>query len=269
MRLRQLERRYADLALQRAPQVTLAHAEVSREIGNVAPIQRARRNPLRRQLRQPGHGIELRLGPAGRQFGTAAQTGPESSALGGRRRIEEAAVPVVRQPRLARRPAVDVRRRDPDEEHAVEARIARVHRELIGVAVDRLDGFGFSSRDHNETWLRSPCLERPARRIRASLKTRALAEPAFQRTGVAMNGARGASRARRVDRRRRPHRECSRRRRRRRGLAARTRCDAWTPPVWGFFTIPKEPWVCAPYPDAEIYGFTAASRELSAGRRCQ
>src|SRR5439155_1315540 len=121
MRLRQLERRYADLALQRAPQVTLAHAEVSREIGNVAPIQRARRNPLRRQLRQPGHGTELRLGPAARPFGTAPRTGPEPIALGGRRRIEEAAVPVVLQPRPARRLAVDVRRSGAEEQHGGDA----------------------------------------------------------------------------------------------------------------------------------------------------
>src|SRR6266516_2960812 len=164
MRLRESQRRHADLALERAPQVALAHAQLTRELGDAAIVQRARGDPLGGYLGEARHRAQRWSTCPRRQLGTAAQAGPKARALGGRRGIEEAAVTVVRQARRANRSAIDARRRDPDEKDAVETRVPRVHRELIGLAVDEGSGKGRSGGHHNER--RYPVAAAVARRIR-------------------------------------------------------------------------------------------------------
>ena len=68
-------------------------------------------------------GIVHRRAPR-RQFRTAPQARPEAGLLGFLRRVEEAAVGLLWRLRRTDRPAVDAGRRDADEEHAVESRIA-------------------------------------------------------------------------------------------------------------------------------------------------
>ena len=97
MRLRQLERRHAHLALQRAAQMALAHPQLRGKLSYAATVQRARRDPLRRRLRQPRHRVELRRRSTRGQLGTAPQTRPESRALGGGGRVEKAPVTIVRE----------------------------------------------------------------------------------------------------------------------------------------------------------------------------
>ena len=78
---------------------------------------------LHEQAREPPRVVHRR--EAGREFGAAAQTRPESRFLRRLRRREEPAVRGLRRAGRADRAAVDPGRRDADEEHPVEARVAR------------------------------------------------------------------------------------------------------------------------------------------------
>jgi len=85
MRLRQLERRHSDLALERAPQMALTDAKLSRQIRDAAAVQRPRRNPLRRHLREPRDRGERGRPPSGRELRPTPQARPEPRPLGSRR----------------------------------------------------------------------------------------------------------------------------------------------------------------------------------------
>ena len=118
MGLRQLRRRDAELALQRAAEVPLAHAELAGQIGHAAAVERAGGDALRREPREPRDRIHQR--PPRRQLGPAAEAGPVARPLGGGGGVEEPPALGIGDPRRAHRPAVDPRRGDPDEEDAVE-----------------------------------------------------------------------------------------------------------------------------------------------------
>ena len=91
--------------------------------------------PLHDQLRHALGVVHRRA--AGRQLGTAAQAGPEAGLLGFLRRAEEAAVDLLRRLRRADRPAVDAGGGHADEEHAVEAGVARGQRGVRASGVVR------------------------------------------------------------------------------------------------------------------------------------
>src|SRR6266568_7417333 len=131
MRLRQRERGDSDLALHGPPQVALAHPELPCQLGQGVPVQRAGSDPLGGGARQARYGVHLRS--SGCELGAAAQAGTETRALRQRRRLEEAPVAGARHARGADRPTVHPRRRDSDEEDAVEARVARAHGALADV----------------------------------------------------------------------------------------------------------------------------------------
>src|SRR5688572_30043264 len=70
-----------------------------------------------------------------RQFGPAAQAGPETGAFRLGRMAEEAAVLALRGPHPADRPAIDAGRGDAGEEAAVEARVAGFQGQVAGVGL--------------------------------------------------------------------------------------------------------------------------------------
>jgi hypothetical protein len=112
----------------------LAHPELPREVGDRATIERTGGDAARR-----GAG-EARDGVAGsaarRQLRAAAQARPVARPLGRCRGGEEATPLRIRHAGGTDGAAIDPRRRDADEEHAVESRVARVERPRIDL-VDR------------------------------------------------------------------------------------------------------------------------------------
>jgi hypothetical protein len=129
--LRQLDRRDAQLALEHAAEMTVAHAQLAGELGHPPAVERARADPVRRHPREPRHGVDQR--PSRRQLGAAAQARPKPCVLGGGRGLEEPAAVVIRHTSRADRPAVDPRRRDAHEEESVEAGVAGVERALAHI----------------------------------------------------------------------------------------------------------------------------------------
>src|SRR6266516_2054387 len=120
----------------------LAYAKVTSQGGDVAAVQRARRDALRRFVRELRNRIERRS--PWRELRPAPQARPKPRSLGRRSGIEEAPMAIVGEPRPADRPAIHMRCRDPDEEDAVEPWVARVYGELVGIPMD-----GTHSRDHD------------------------------------------------------------------------------------------------------------------------
>ena len=112
-RLQVLQRRDAELRLEDAAQVAVAHAQPRGQRCDgagavVAPRRRARRAAGRPAA--PGCARRPRSTSCSRvrrQLGPAAQAGPEARGLGLRRVAEEAAVLAPRQLHAADRPAVD------------------------------------------------------------------------------------------------------------------------------------------------------------------
>src|SRR5581483_10764199 len=125
------DRRDADGALHRAPQVPLAHSQLSGQLGDPAPIQRPSRNALGRRRGEPRQG--LHLASTGRELRSASETGSKSGMLGRRGRGEESAMVGGGEPRWADRAAVNSSRRDADVEDAVESGIARFERALADI----------------------------------------------------------------------------------------------------------------------------------------
>src|SRR5690606_3729944 len=70
-----------------------------------------------------------------RELRPTPQTRPVSIPLRGRRGFIERAVLTLREPRRAHGAAIDPRRRDADEEHAIEARVSRTERIVQCVAI--------------------------------------------------------------------------------------------------------------------------------------
>jgi hypothetical protein len=122
VRLRQLDRRDAELALHRTPELALAHAQLARQEADAASVERSGRDAHRRRSRHTVDGIHQR--PPRCQLGPAPETGPKAVVLGGRGRCEKPAAIGVRHPRRADGTAVDHGRADAHEEDAVEPRVA-------------------------------------------------------------------------------------------------------------------------------------------------
>ncbi|MDT4820662.1 hypothetical protein FQZ97_538080 [compost metagenome] len=143
-RLQVLQRRHAELRLEDAPQVAVAHAQAGRDLRRagaflgpgIGLVDQARRLQC-----QDARGIFGRpTGRARRQLGPAAQAGPKACGLGLGRVAEEAAVLAPRQLHAAHRPAVDAGGGHGREERAVEARVVRLHRQVAGVALEHFGG---------------------------------------------------------------------------------------------------------------------------------
>ncbi len=138
--LRERDRRHAELALHRAPQVPCRHPELGRELVDGCLVQRALVDPSGR--RRDEHVDRIDLCIPRRELGPAAKAGAEPGGLGERGgRVERAARP-ARQLRGADRAAVDARRRHTDEEHAVVAAVPRGEGRVPCVVIELHDHTG-------------------------------------------------------------------------------------------------------------------------------
>jgi hypothetical protein len=122
MRLRELEWRYADFALQRATKMAFAHTQVVSEVANAASVECACGNAVGSDIREARHRVDDCS--ARSKLGAETQAGTEPCAFSGCGRVEESAVVGVRHARRTDWPTIDVRGCDPDEEESVEARIS-------------------------------------------------------------------------------------------------------------------------------------------------
>ena len=153
--LQVLQRRNAKLRLENAPQVAIADAQPGCDVRRSRPADAAdathtgtvRAPRIRfvdqphRLLRQHARGILGRpVQRTRRQFGPAAQAGPEAPGLGLRRVAEKHAVLALWQLDATDGPAVDAGRGHRREKRAVESRVVRLHREVARVALQRRCG---------------------------------------------------------------------------------------------------------------------------------
>ena len=104
---RELDRRHAHLALERAPKMPLAHAELPCELGDVPTIEGAGGDAGRRGASESRHRVAGRA--ARRQLGAAAQTGTIARPLGRRRGLEETTTVRIGDARRTDRSAIDPR----------------------------------------------------------------------------------------------------------------------------------------------------------------
>jgi hypothetical protein len=135
LRLRVFDRRNAELAFENSPQVPARHADPFGQVLDAAVFQHAVLDQIDRALCEARDGIHARI--AGRKLRAATQAGPVAAHLCRSRAREEAAVFAARQTYGAHGTAIDPRRRDADEEAAVEARVVRSERAVAGVGVER------------------------------------------------------------------------------------------------------------------------------------
>jgi len=135
VRLRKLDRRYAELSLERSPKLPARDAELARQCIHALAVERASGDACRGRLSESRNGVDSR--ESRRELRAAAQARSISGALRGGRIREEATVSTKRGARGADRPAVDPRRRDPDEEHAVESGVPRLECARAAVPVER------------------------------------------------------------------------------------------------------------------------------------
>ena len=120
----QLNRRYAQLLVDDAANLPRAELELIGDLLEAGRlVELAFLQPLNDQPRDPLRVVHRRIPRC--QFGTTTQARTETGALGLLRRVEKAAVGRLRCFHRADRTAIDVRRRDADEEDAVESGIAR------------------------------------------------------------------------------------------------------------------------------------------------
>jgi len=139
VRLRELERRCADLALESAAQMSLADTEIAGKLRDRMAVERAGGDAVGRITRQARYRINEC--ESGGELGPASQARAEPVTLRRRGRAEEPAMVTVRHSSRADRPAVDARRDDSDEEDSVEPRVARIKRatEHIGLGSEGRD----------------------------------------------------------------------------------------------------------------------------------
>ena len=169
-RLQPGQRGDAQLGLEHAAQVAVAHAQAGGQAGHaggfVAPgvgrVQQAR-GVARQQgggiLRRPRRGLRRQLRPA-------AQAGAEARAFGLRRVGEEAAVLAPRGLHAADRAAVDAGGGHAGEERAVEARVVRLQGAVAGVGVERGGGRVHGGHDRPAARADSPFSDMPIRAAR-------------------------------------------------------------------------------------------------------
>ena len=144
-RLQILQRRHAELRLEDAPQVAVAHPQLRRDlcragaavIVTVRPrirlVDEARclqREDARRIFGRPARGARC-------QFWPAAQAWAKPFGLGLRGMAKEAAVFAPRGAHPADRPAVDPGRCHCGKKRAIEACVVRLHGEVAGVVLQR------------------------------------------------------------------------------------------------------------------------------------
>ena len=131
----QLDWRHAELLLHDAANLARAQLKLIGDCFEAAfRIELALLEPLHDQLRDALGIVDRRA--AGGELRPAAQARAKSGLLGFLRRLEEPAVGLLRRLHRADRPAVDARRGDPDEEDAVEPRIARRERFVEPASVE-------------------------------------------------------------------------------------------------------------------------------------
>ena len=114
--------------------MALAHAQVACEVGHALAVQRAGRDSLCREPRQPRDRVHQ--GTSRRQLGAAAETRAIARPLGGRGGVEEPPPVGVGDPRGAHRAAVHAGRGDPDEEDSVESHVPRAHGALADIRLE-------------------------------------------------------------------------------------------------------------------------------------
>jgi hypothetical protein len=157
VRLQILHGRDAELRLEDAPHVAVAHAQPGGELldrgrffgPDFGLVEQARglvRQDVGGVLDGPHHRMR-------RQFGPAAQAGAEAGVLGLRRMVEETAVLALGCFHAADRPAVDAGRGHAGEKAAVETRVPRLQGE-VAVVVGKRGGFAV----HGEMIRRWPVL---------------------------------------------------------------------------------------------------------------
>ena len=120
-------------------------------------------------------GVHARV--ARRELGAAAQAGPVARDFGRRGAREEAAVLAARHPHRAHGTAIDARRRDADEEAAVEARIVRGERAVAGVGIERHGRIMRARRPPCTRRFRTSVSGRGAPRSRGPTASRSFADP--------------------------------------------------------------------------------------------
>ena len=138
-RVRDVDRRRAQMLEEEAPQMAGGHAGTRGQRVDARLVERSFADQPQR-ARDDRRRAEPRRRP-GRGFGTAAQTGAVARRLGGSGGRKIADVIVFRRAHRAHRPAIDPRRRDGDEEAAVEARVMGTPRAIAGLASE-LQGDG-------------------------------------------------------------------------------------------------------------------------------
>jgi len=132
-RLRDGDRRHAEMLVEQAAQLAFAHAKAFRKRADSAFIavetafgDQRQRTRHRVGRAAPGRGV-------GRDLGPASEARAEAGTLRRRGTREEAAILALRRACWADRPAIDAGRGDADEEPAVETRIARRKRAIADV----------------------------------------------------------------------------------------------------------------------------------------
>ena len=138
-RLRELHRRDAQLGRDRPAQVTRGHPQVPGERFDAAPIEEALVDVPGGPTHEPRHGVGGR--EARRQLGTAAEARAEPGPLRLGSALEERAAGAPGRARRADGAAVDAGGADADEEHPVEAAVARAQGAVAGVGVELHEPF--------------------------------------------------------------------------------------------------------------------------------
>ena len=145
LRLRILDRRHAEFRFEDPPQVPARDSDARREVLDAAGLEHAVFDEIDGALREPGDGIHARV--AGSELRPATQAWPIAFDFRRGSAREEPAILPARQAHRAHRAAIDARRRNADEESAVEARIVRRERAVAGVGIER-HGTDYASRRH-------------------------------------------------------------------------------------------------------------------------
>ena len=133
-RPRDRKRRYADVPVEQAPEMTATDPETPGQLLDAGAVERPvgdQGEGARYRARRAAPGGKFR-----RDLGPAAQTRPEPGRVRRRRAGQEQAVLDLRRARRANRPAVDTGAQDGGEEPSVEAGVAHQQRAVAGVTIE-------------------------------------------------------------------------------------------------------------------------------------
>src|SRR5258707_9094827 len=134
LRLREFDRRYAELAAESAAQVPVGDAQARGDSVQSFLVQRPVFHHARGGLREARGRIHARVARC--ELGSAAQARPVAARLRGRRARKEAAVLALGRLDGADRAAINARRRDRYKKTAVEPGITRFERPVTDAGVE-------------------------------------------------------------------------------------------------------------------------------------